>query len=56
MANDKGWVVKLTKQPNHHTNYYPPGYFPRGFHYKKEALNLKKEVEEMGGKATVEKK
>lgn len=33
--------------------HFARGYFPRGFHYKKEADDLVKEVEEKGGKAHV---
>lgn len=49
----KNWTVKLTKSPK--PNCYPNNYFPRDFHYKKDALALKEEVEKKGGKAEVEK-
>ena len=36
-----------------HAPHFGQGYFPRGFHYKKEANELVKEIEEKGGKAHV---
>lgn len=47
------WKVRLVKPPK--INDFRSDYFPRGFHYKKDALALKKEVEEKGGEAVVEK-
>lgn len=47
------WVVKLVKTPN--TNDFRSGFFPRKVWYKKDALELKKEVESKGGQAVVEK-
>ncbi len=48
------WVVKLTK-PLPLANPFRANFFPREFHYKKDAQALVKEVEREGGKATVEK-
>ncbi len=47
------WVVKLVKTPT--INDFRSGFFPRTFHYKKDALELKQEVEQKGGQAVVEK-
>lgn len=47
------WIVKLVKSPKFYA--YRRDYFPRKFHYKKDAEWLKKEVESQGGEATVTK-
>lgn len=47
------WIVKLVKPCK--INDFRSGYFPRKLHYKKDALELKKEVEGKGGKALIEK-
>ena len=41
------WTVKIEREPK-------PGYFPRGFHYKREAEKVAQEVAEHGGQAKVE--
>jgi hypothetical protein len=46
------WLVKLIKRPTR--DDFPAGYFPRGFHYKKDALKLVEEVKQKGGDAIVE--
>ena len=45
------WLVKLVKTPV--LNDFRSDFFPRGFAYKKDALELKKEVEKKGGEAQV---
>jgi hypothetical protein len=47
------WQVKLTKTPL--VNDFRSDFFPRKFHYKKDAQKLRKEVESKGGQAVVEK-
>ncbi len=47
------WKVVLIKSPTPFP--WKPDYFPREFAYKKDALALKKLVEESGGTASVEK-
>ena len=47
------WQVILIKQPI--INDFRSNFFPRKLHYKKDALELKKEVENKGGQASVEK-
>lgn len=47
------WVVKLVKEPK--KNDFRDGFFPRKVYYKNDALKLKKEVEEKGGEAVVER-
>lgn len=49
----KNWTVVLTKTPVQ--NDFRSNFFPRDFHYKKEALELKAEVEKKGGMAEVKK-
>lgn len=48
-----GWIVKLVKKPT--INDFRAGFFPRKFHLKKDAEELKKEVAQKGGEALVEK-
>jgi len=46
-----GWIVVLVKPT---TGYlFHPGYFPRKFHYKRDAEELKRVVESNGGQAEV---
>lgn len=45
------WIVHLVKPPTPYL--YKPGYFPRSFAYKRDAMNLKRSVESNGGKAKV---
>jgi hypothetical protein len=45
------WVTKIIKPMTQ--SDYPSGYFPRKNHYKKDALELAKRVEKLGGKAEV---
>lgn len=45
------WIVILTQPPK--INDFRPGFFPRKCHYKKDAEELKREVESKGGKALV---
>ncbi len=47
------WVVKLTKRTSF--VYFKSDFFPRTFHYKKDALALQAEVQEKGGEAIVSK-
>ena len=47
------WQVRLIKKPIQ--NDFRNDYFPRSFAYKKDALNLVKEVESKGGEAVAEK-
>lgn len=47
------WIVTLIKKPNRYT--FKDDYFPRKFAYKRDAVQLQKEIEEKGGEATVEK-
>ncbi len=49
----KMWVVTLVKPPT--TNDFRSDYFPRRFHYKRDANELKVEVEHKGGEAKVER-
>ena len=45
------YTVVLIKNPVPYN--YPPGYFPRGFAYKKDAEKLAADIEKNGGKAEV---
>ena len=47
------WKVTLVKPCSSYT--YPNNYFPRLFRYKRDALELQKEVKSHDGKATVTK-
>ena len=47
------WIVRLTKAPT--TNDFRSDYFPRKYHYKKDADALLLEVVSKGGEAVVEK-
>jgi hypothetical protein len=47
------WVVRLTAAPK--INDYRADFFPRKVRYKKDAIELQREVEDKGGKALVEK-
>lgn len=47
------WLVKMVSPPKNHS--YRHGFFPRSFHYKRDAVNLQQEVQRAGGKAVVEK-
>lgn len=47
------WLVKLVKTPT--VNDFRRGFFPRKFHYKKDAEELRREVESKGGEAKIEK-
>ena len=47
------WTVKLVKNPT--PFLYKNDYFPRTFAYKKDAVELKKQVENKGGEAQVVK-
>lgn len=49
----KNWRVKLTKTPVR--NDFAHDFFPRYFHYKKEAEGLVQEVKDKGGVAELEK-
>lgn len=49
----RGWIVRLIKPPK--VNDFRAGFFPRKFHYKRDAEELVKEVETKGGEAVVEK-
>ena len=49
------WIVKLVKEGDLDLGYiYRDGYFPRRFHYKKDAQNLAEEVDRLGGMALIE--
>jgi len=47
------WQVILEQRPR--INDFPVGFFPRKVYYKRDAEILKKEVEEKGGAAHIEK-
>lgn len=47
------WQVVLVKAPV--PFLYQTNYFPRSFHYKKDAERLKREVEQKGGLAVLRK-
>lgn len=47
------WIVRLTKKPR--INDFRSDFFPRRFHYKKDAEYLQGEVRMKGGDAVVEK-
>ena len=47
------WLVKIVKMPT--INDYRSNFFPRKVYYKKDALELKKEVETKGGQAYIER-
>lgn len=50
------WEVALTKCGSIDKGWdYSDNYFPRFFHYKKDALALLDRVRRLGGKGTVEK-
>ncbi len=49
----KMWLVILVKTPVR--NDFRSDYFPRRCYYKKDAEELKREVEEKGGEAKIEK-
>jgi hypothetical protein len=42
------WLVVLTKQPS---GLYPPGYFPRKFFTKEDALAMVARIRDEGGEA-----
>lgn len=46
------WTVRLVKAPER--NDFRDGFFPRGFHYKREAEWLVAEVRQKGGEAKIE--
>ncbi len=48
----RNYNVILDKAPKH--NDYAADFFPRGFHYKKDAIDLVVEVKQKGGVAHVE--
>lgn len=48
------WIVTLTKPCV--VNDFRSDFFPRKLHYKKDAIELVKEVQSKGGDATVTKK
>ena len=50
MAN---WQVVLTKRMTPFKDDFPQDYFPRPFHYKREAVKLVEEVQRKGGDAKV---
>jgi hypothetical protein len=47
------WLVSLVRKPE--VNDFRSDYFPRRFHYKKDAMELKEEVARKGGEAVVDK-
>ncbi len=47
------WIVKIVKVPTQ--NDFRTGFFPRRVHYKRDAEELKREVEQKDGQATIEK-
>lgn len=47
------WKVILIKSPRNYN--WPLTFFPRGFHYLKDAVKLVEDVRLMGGEARVEK-
>ena len=46
------WIVKLVKEPTRYV--YRRGFFPRKYHYKRDALDLVQEVKSNGGEAVCE--
>ena len=48
-----GWIVKIVKTPT--INVFRSDFFPRKFHYKKDAQELQQEVKNKGGEAVVVK-
>jgi hypothetical protein len=46
------WTVVLDRRPSY--GEWPAGYFPRRFHYKRDAFDLVEQVESYGGVAHVE--
>jgi len=49
------WVVKLIKPIPVLNNDYRDDFFPRTYHYKRDAKALAEEVKSKGGQATVTK-
>ncbi len=47
------WTVVILEKPKQ--NDFRPDFFPRRVRYKKQALELVKEVEQKGGKAQIVK-
>lgn len=47
----KNWSVEIVRGP--FAGVYRAGYFPRGFHYKRDAVKLLAEVGRNGGEARV---
>lgn len=47
------WIVRLVKPPKY--NNFRSNFFPRRLYYKKDAEELKKEVESKGGEVIIEK-
>ncbi len=48
------WIVRLIKPPTIQTDF-PTGFFPRKYHYKREALRIAANVDACGGVAQVSK-
>lgn len=45
------WIVNLIKAPP--SSVYKPEYFPRKFHYLKDAKDCVESIKRMGGKAEI---
>jgi len=50
-----GWIVRLIKPIPLAQDDFRADFFPRRFHYKRDAMDLKVEVEHKGGEAVVER-
>ena len=49
------YVVHLTRTNPQIDGLYPPDYFPRGFHYKGDAIDLVTHIVSLGGEAEIKK-
>lgn len=49
------WIVRLVKPIPSLKNDFRAGYFPRKFAYKRDAVELQREVAAKGGEAVVER-
>lgn len=51
----RNWEVVLTKPIPQKRNDFRADFFPRGFHYRHDAVILRDDVKERGGDAEVKK-
>jgi hypothetical protein len=47
------WIIKLVRPTI--GNIYPTGFFPRKVRYKVDAMEYKRQIEKVGGLASIEK-